>query len=262
MDLAPDLLLLVMAAAFLAGVIDAVSGGGGLLTLPALLASGVPPVAALATNKLQSSFGTAGTVFAYMRRGHIDVRRMAWPTLASFAGSAGGALAVTMIDPAFLRGLLPLLLIAIAIYVLAAPRMSEIDRHARAGPAWLLVAAGVIGAYDGFFGPGAGSFFTLTLVTIFGFGIIRAVAQTKLLNLASNLAALAVMAAGGHVLWAMGMAMAAANIAGGQIGARLVMRFGGSVVRPVLIVVSLALTARLLADPENPLTLAARRLLA
>lgn len=262
MELAPDLILLVLAAAFLAGIIDAVSGGGGLLTLPALLACGMPPVVALATNKLQSSFGTAGTVYAYMRRGHVDLRRMALPAVASFLGSAGGALAVMAINPGFLRGLLPILLIAIAVYVMVAPRMREVDRHSRAGPAWLIVMACAIGAYDGFFGPGAGSFFTLALVTIFGFGIIRAVAQTKLLNLASNVAALGVMAAGGHVLWGIGLAMAAVNVVGGQIGARLVMRFGGAVVRPVLIIVSLALTARLLADPGNPLTAAIRGWLA
>ncbi len=109
MQLAPEIVALLMAVAFVAGMIDAIAGGGGLLTIPALMAVGVPPVAALATNKLQSTFGTGGAVFAFARKGHIDLRRFALPAAAAFAGSAGGAFAVTQIDPAWLSGLVPIL---------------------------------------------------------------------------------------------------------------------------------------------------------
>jgi uncharacterized membrane protein YfcA len=254
MELGLDLTALLMAAAFIAGMIDAVAGGGGLITIPALLAAGVPPVQALATNKLQSSFGTAGAVIAFARRSHIDLRRLAVPALASFAGSALGAYLLTQIDPGFLAGALPVLLIAMAAYFLLAPRMSDEDRHSRAGLALLAAVALLIGCYDGFFGPGTGSFFTTALVALFGFGMIRAVAGAKLLNLASNLAGLIVLMAGGHVLWITGAAMALASIAGGQVGAHATMRFGTGVARPLLIVMSLTLTAKLLADPANPLT--------
>ncbi len=254
MEFGIEIIALLMAAAFVAGAIDAVAGGGGLITIPALLAAGVPPVAAIGTNKLQSTLGTAGAVLAFARKGHIDFRRFALPALAAFAGSAAGAYLLTRIDPAFLAGFLPLLLVAMAAYFLLAPRMSNEDRHSRAGPALLIAAATLIGGYDGFFGPGAGSFFTTALVALFGLGLIRAVAHTKLLNLASNLAGLLVLVAGGHVLWLTGLAMAAASIAGGQIGAHGAIRFGARAARPLLIAVSLALTAKLLADPANPLT--------
>jgi uncharacterized membrane protein YfcA len=192
-------------------------------------------------------------VLTYARRGHVDFRRFAWPTVAAFVGSAAGALLLTMADPAFLSAVLPILLVAMAMYFLFAPRMSDGDRHSLAGPAWLVAAAAAIGCYDGFFGPGTGSFFTTALVAVFGLGLIRAVAHTKLLNLASNLAGFLVLAAGGYVWWMLGLMMALASIAGGQIGAFAAMRFGAGAARPLLVAMSLALTGKLLAEPGNPL---------
>lgn len=256
MDLGIDIIALLVGVAFLAGTIDAIAGGGGLLTIPALLAAGLPPVAAIATNKLQSSFGTGGAVVAFARKGHIDFRRFALPALASFTGSATGAFLLTLIDPKFLSGLIPLLLIAMATYFLLAPKMTDEDRHVLAGPPMLLAMAFVIGGYDGFFGPGTGSFFITGLVAVFGLGVTRAVAHTKLLNFASNLAGLAVLIASGHVMWKVGLPMAVGAIAGGQVGAHTAIRFGASTVRPLLIVMCLGLTAKLLADPTNPLTAA------
>lgn len=253
MELGLDTNALLMTAAFVAGTIDAVAGGGGLITIPALLASGLPPVAALATNKLQSTFGTGGAVIAFARKGHIDLKRFAVPAIAAFVGSAMGAFVLTRIDPSFLAGFLPVLLIAIAVYYIFAPKMGNDDRHDRGGLALLIAVTGAIGFYDGFFGPGTGSFFTTALVALFGLGLIRAVAHTKLLNFASNLAGLGVLLLGGHVVWTTGLAMAVAGIAGGQVGAHIAIRFGARVARPLLIVVSLALTAKLLADPGNPL---------
>lgn len=253
MELAADVILFLMAAAFVAGFIDAMAGGGGLITLPALLAAGIPPVAALATNKLQSSFGTFTAFLTFARAGHVDLRRFAWPAAGSFLGAAAGAFAVQQIDSSFLAAFIPVLLIAMAIYFLAAPKMSEEDRHTRLGAAGLVLIAAAIGFYDGFFGPGTGSFFTTALVALAGLGVTRAVAHTKLLNFASNLAALIAMMAGGHVLWLLGLAMAAASIAGGRVGARAAIRFGGRAVRPLLVLMCVALTLKLLSDPANPL---------
>lgn len=255
MPLSPDLIALLMAAAFLAGAIDAVAGGGGLITIPALLAAGIPPVAAIATNKLQSTLGTTGAVIAFARKGHIDFRRFALPAAAAFLGSGLGAFLLTRIDSGFLAAILPVLLVAMAIYFLAAPRMGDDDRHSRAGPFALVAVAFFIGGYDGFFGPGTGSFFTTAIVAVFGLGLIRAVAHTKLLNLASNLAGFVVLMLGGHVLWLLGGAMAVASIAGGQLGAFAAIRFGARAARPLLVAISLALTAKLLTDPANPLGL-------
>lgn len=253
MEFSPEIIALLMAVAFVAGGIDAMAGGGGLLTIPALLAVGVPPVAAIATNKLQSAMGTTSAVVAFARRGHIDFRRFALPALGAFIGSVGGAWLLQRLDPSFLSGIIPVLLVAMAGYFVLAPRMSDEDRHHRIGPVALAGVITLIGAYDGFFGPGTGSFMTTALVALGGLGVVRATAQTKYFNLASNLAALAVMIAGGHVLWMAGLAMAVANILGAQIGAHAAMRFGGRAVRPVLVVICLALTVRLLADPANPL---------
>jgi len=258
MELGFDIIGLLMAAAFVASTIDAIAGGGGMITIPALLAAGIPPVSAIATNKLQSTFGTGGAVIAFARKGHIDFRRFALPAVASFVGSALGAFILTKVDPGFLSAVLPVLLIAMAIYFAVAPRMSDEDRHTRAGFPLLLAMVLVIGAYDGFFGPGTGSFFITTLVAVFGMGLIRAVAHTKLLNFASNLAGLAVLIAGGHVLWVLGLCMAVASIAGAQVGAYAAMRFGAGAARTLLIVMSLALTLKILVDPTNPLTAAAK----
>lgn len=254
MELGFEVIALLMAAAFVAGMIDAVAGGGGLITIPALLAAGVPPVAAIATNKLQSTFGTGGAVLAFARKGHIDLRRFALPALASFVGSGLGALTLTWVDPHFLSALLPLLLVAMAVYFVVGPRMTDEDRHSRAGAPLLIAIVFVIGCYDGFFGPGTGSFFITALVAVFGLGLIRAVAHTKLLNFASNLAGLAVLLAGGHVLWVTGIGMAVASVAGGQAGAYAAMRFGAGAARPLLVIMSLALTGKLLWNPANPLT--------
>lgn len=253
MHLTVEIIALLALVAFVAGFIDAMAGGGGLLTIPALLAAGIPPVSAIATNKLQGCFGTGGAFLAFAWRGHVDFRRFAWPAAAAFAGSALGAFVLQRIDPSFLAAFIPLLLIGIAIYFVAGPRMSDEDRHARLGATGLCAATAAIGFYDGFFGPGTGSFFTTLLVALAGLGLVRAIAHTKFLNFVTNVAGLSVMMAGGKVIWTLGLAMAVASVAGNQAGAYAAMRFGGKGVRPLLVVMSLALTAKLLSDPGNPL---------
>ena len=254
MELATEWIVFLMAVAFVAGTIDALAGGGGLLTVPALLAAGIPPVAAIATNKLQSSFGTASAVYAFARKGRIDFRRFARPALAAFVGSALGAWTLQRLNPDFLEGFIPVLLLLMVLYFLVAPKATEEDRHSVLGPAALAGVVAVIGFYDGFFGPGTGSFLTTALVALFGMGLVSATAHTKFLNLASNVAAVATLIIGGHVLWTIGLLMALASIAGGQLGAHLALGVGSRVIRPLLVTMSLLLTAKLLSDPSNPLT--------
>ncbi|MGY0613012.1 MULTISPECIES: TSUP family transporter [unclassified Luteimonas] len=253
MEFGFEVLALLALAAFVAGTIDALAGGGGLITIPALMAAGIPPVQAIATNKLQSSFGTAGAVLAFARQGRIDFRRFLWPAVGAFTGSVGGAIAIQLVDPSFLAGLVPVLLVAMAAYFLLGPKASETERHARLGHAALVTIMFAIGFYDGFFGPGTGSFMATALVALFGMGLVSATAHTKFLNLASNVAALATLIVGGQVLWLVGLVMAVASIAGGQLGAHLALRVGGKAIRPLLVVMSLALTVKLLLDPDNPL---------
>ncbi len=254
MEFGFEVLALLALAAFVAGTVDALAGGGGLITIPALMAAGIPPVQAIATNKLQSSFGTTSAVLAFARQGRIDFRRFLWPAVAAFAGSVGGAIAIQLVDPSFLAGLVPVLLVAMAAYFLLGPKASEAERHARLGHAALVTLMFALGFYDGFFGPGTGSFMATALVALFGFGLVSATAHTKLLNLASNVAALVTLVIGGQVLWTVGLVMAVASIAGGQLGAHLALgRAGARVIRPLLVVMSLVLTVKLLMEPGNPL---------
>ncbi len=253
MDLSLDIFALLVAVAMAAGFVDAIAGGGGLLTVPAMLAAGIPPVAALGTNKVQSCFGTSMACFTYLRAGHIRPAEMALPVALAFSGAAAGAVAVQWIDPTILAALVPALLVAVAAYVLLSPRMADVDRHQRVGAVGYGVAAGVVGFYDGFFGPGAGAFYTVSLIALMGFGLMRATANAKLLNVASNLASVVVLGLGGKVLWPLGLAMAVAAMVGGRLGSIAALRFGGNLIRPFLVVVSLALTVKLLVDPANPI---------
>jgi len=255
MELTAEILLFLAGAGFIAGIIDAMAGGGGMITLPALLASGFPPLAAVGTNKLQSTIGTGGAAYAFARGGHMDIRRYWPPVAAAFAGSALGAIAVQRVSPAFLAALIPILLVAISLYFLLSPPASEADRHSRLGIFGLSLLIGAVGFYDGFFGPGTGTFYTTIFLTLGGLGLLRATAQTKAANFASNVSGLAVMIGGGHVVWIAGLVMAAANFIGAQIGSHLAMRFGGRLIRPLLILMSLALTAKMVMDPKNPIHL-------
>lgn len=253
MELSVEVIALLSTVALAAGFIDALAGGGGLLTLPALLACGVPPIAALATNKLQSTLGTGGAFFAFWRKGHIDFKRFALTGVGALIGAFTGGVAVQFIDPSFLNAMVPLMLIGIGFYFLLAPKMSDADRHAMLGPRGLGLIAFIIGFYDGFFGPGTGSFFTTALVMLGGLGLVRAIAHTKFLNFLTNIAALFAMISGGHVLWLLGGCMACGNILGNQLGAHTAMRFSGRGVRPLLVIMSFLLTIKLLSDPQNPL---------
>lgn len=242
----PWIIAALTATAVLTGFIDAIAGGGGLIMMPALLFAGVPPIQALGTNKLQSMFGTATAFRNFAAKGLVDWRAHKGTIAMVFGGASIGVIAVQSIDPGALRLIIPLLLIAIALYVIASPRMDDEDAHERVGARGYAPVAGAIGAYDGFFGPGTGSFFTASLVGLRGLGLTRATALTKLLNLASNIASVIFFALGGKILWLLGLSMAAGAMLGGYIGSHTAMRFGARVIRPLLVTLSLALTARLL----------------
>lgn len=244
--LAETFALLVLAA-FLAGFIDAIAGGGGLVTLPALLLGGVDPLAALGTNKLQSLFGSGSASVSYASKGHVDLRDLAPTALLAFAGAMFGALGALVLPTDVIETLLPFLLIAIALYFALKPGLTDTDAERRVSPVvFAAVLVPLIGAYDGLFGPGTGSFFMLAFVTLAGFGILRATAHTKFLNFASNVGAFVVFALSGSVLWQLGLAMGAAQFVGARIGATFAMRFGARLIRPLLVIVCLALAIRLL----------------
>jgi uncharacterized membrane protein YfcA len=246
MDFGPETYAILTIVAFIAGFIDAIAGGGGLLTVPAMLSAGIPPVAALATNKLQSSFSSATSTLSFSRKGMIDWRTY-WPQIIVILILSGiGSLAVQSIETDALEVIVPGLLVAVAAYVLLSPRMSDEDVHHRLSANAYMPVGGAIGFYDGFFGPGTGSFFATSLVSLRGLGLIRATAHTKAFNFASNLGSLIIFLATGHTLILLGLCMAIGAASGAWTGSHTAIRFGAKVIRPVLVTICLALTAKLL----------------
>ena len=246
----PLILLALAAVGMLAGFVDAVAGGGGLIGIPALLFAGLPPVAALATNKFQGVVGTAMAAMTYWRRGYVDLRSLLPAILLTFAGSLCGALIVRKIDTSLLTAAVPIALIAIALYFLFAPNLNDRERAPRLPFARFVPLMGlIIGFYDGIFGPGTGSFMTIAFVTLFGLGLTRATGHTKVLNFTSNLAALVIFIPAGDVVWPAAIAMAFGQLLGGYIGARTGIRFGARIIKPLVVVVSIALAFKLLFFP-------------
>lgn len=249
-----EVLALLAAAGLIAGFVDSIAGGGGLLTVPALLWAGLTPAQALATNKLQSCFGSFSATLKFVRSGELDPRAIKKMIVCTFIGAALGALLVQTINPDFLRSAIPVMLVGIAIWLLVQPKAGEIDAHQRIGTtAFALTAAAGIGFYDGVFGPGTGTFFAIAFVSLLGFNLKKATAHTKALNFTSNVAALLMFLAGGQIVWVVGLAMGVGQYVGAQIGAHLVVRNGAKLVRPVLVTASLAITAKIVISDENNL---------
>ena len=245
--LALDTLLLLVAVAGLAGMIDAIAGGGGLLALPAILWAGLPPVQALATNKLQGTFGTLTASYHFVRSGEIDLARLRIPIVMTFVGSAAGTLAVQHLGSDLLGQIVPSLLIAFALYFLFSPRIGDQDAHHRISHGLFGLTIGfAVGFYDGFFGPGTGSFFAAAFVLLLGYNLRRATAGTKVLNFTSNIASLIFFALAGQVVWQVGLPMGLAQMGGAWLGSHLVIRHGTRLIRPLLVTVSLAISLRLL----------------
>jgi uncharacterized membrane protein YfcA len=246
-------LLALAATAVLAGCLDAIAGGGGLITVPALMLAGLDPASAVATNKLQGTFSTGSSALAFARAGRIDLSM--WPfALSAALGGMAGAMLLRLVPSSFLGAVMPALLLAIALYFGLSRTPGDADRKQRiSAPAFALGPVLAIGIYDGLFGPGAGSFYLFGLVALLGFGLTRATAGTKLLNLASNASSLALYLASGLVDWRAGAVMAAGAFAGAQIGSRLALAHGARLIRPLVVLVCCAMAIRLALDPASPL---------
>ncbi|MEU1391551.1 MULTISPECIES: TSUP family transporter [unclassified Nonomuraea] len=241
--------VVLLAAAAGAGWVDAVVGGGGLVQLPALLMTGMPPVQAMATNKFSSVFGTASAAVAYARSTKID-RQVALPGAALAVVSAGlGAWAAAAISADVLRPVVMVVLLGVAAFVTLRPSMGAVPQpHLRtdARVVAAVAAAGVgIAFYDGIMGPGTGTFLIIAFTTILGLDFVAASASAKIINVGTNLGALAVFGLQGHVQWALGLGMALCNVAGAQLGARMAIRRGTAFVRVVLLCVVVAMVIRL-----------------
>jgi uncharacterized membrane protein YfcA len=233
-----------MAAGGSAGFVDSIAGGGGIITLPALLAAGLPPTLALGTNKLQSSFGSLTASVRYGAAGLVRPGDMAPGILATAAGAGLGALAVGAIDAGLLRFLVPSLLLGILLFLALRPRfgLQGGARKLPLLPFW--IGSGlVLGFYDGFFGPGTGTFWAMALVGLAGLDLREATARTKVVNFASNLVSLAIFATAGSVVVAVGLAMGAAEVAGAWAGSRMVLKRGAGLVRGMTLGVTAAMIA-------------------
>lgn len=244
-----ETLLLLLAAGFVAGFMDAVAGGGGLVTVPILLLAGANPLTALATNKIQGLFGSATAALAYARGGHVNLRDQSGLALIAFGASIVGALLVSVLPTDWIRLILPVLLIGIAVFFATKKGLGDLDRARRISPA--LFAATMVplcGAYDGLLGPGAGSFYMLAFVSLAGYGILKATAHTKLLNFASNAGALLAFAFVATPWWFTGIAMGLAQVAGAHAGARLAQKKGARLIKPLLVITSVTLGLKLLWD--------------
>ena len=234
--------IIVSLASALAGFVDAIVGGGGLILLPALFATypSTPPAFLLGTNKSASVWGTAISAWQYGRKVQLPWRAMMPAAAVGMLGSLAGAWAVTLISPDFLRKLLPLVLIGVLAYTLARKEMGRDHTPRFSGRAETIVACSIgliIGFYDGFFGPGTGSFFVFLFVRLMGYDFLNASASAKLLNLATNIAALVLFTLKGYVWWHLAVPMAIANVLGAVLGTHMALRHGTGFVRAVFIIV-------------------------
>lgn len=217
--------LLFLATGIFAGFIDAIAGGGGIITIPVLLASGMPPHVALATNKLQGTFGSGMASLNFIRKGFISWSEVMLGVVYTFIGAALGTYAILLINPSMLSKVIPVMLVLIFIYTLFSPKMGENDRHAYLGNHLFFLIFGLgIGFYDGFLGPGTGTFWTIALVTLLGLNLKKATAQTKVMNFTSNIVSLAVFLWSGNVLFVVGFLMGFGQLIGAYVGSNMVIK--------------------------------------
>ena len=244
----PLVVALLSVTALLAGTVDAIAGGGGLITLPALLTAGLPPHIALGTNKGQSVWGSAAALFTFWRMGRVDRRQALYAFPLGLVGSLLGAELVLLIAPGQLRPVVIAMLIGAAVLLLVRKPSRDEDAPTRKGQVIAGVLAFTIGAYDGFFGPGTGTFLIVGFVALCGKSLVRATADAKVVNFASNLAAVASFARAGTVMWQLALPMAIGQLCGGVIGAKLAMKGGAKLIRVMVLLVSGALVAKLVYD--------------
>lgn len=241
-----NMLATLAAVAFFAGFFDAIAGGGGLITLPALLLTGIDPVVAIGTNKFQAAAATVSAAIAFAKKRLVEWREVRWLIPLAMGGGMLGALFVSWLDKRWLEMAVPVLLMGVAIYFLFTPTMRETGGKARLSIlAFSLTIAPLLGFYDGIFGPGVGSFFMIGWILLCGLPMMRAISFTKVGNAACNIGALSVFMAKGAVLWPVAITMAVAAFAGAQLGARCAVRVGPRLIRPMMVVVCCALAIKL-----------------
>lgn len=239
-------IVMLSVTGFAAGFVDSIAGGGGLISLPALLSVGVPPHIALGTNKLQSMLGASFATANYARQGLITRDGTTLGVAVTAGSSFAGAFLVSRVSADLLVRMIPWLLAAIFVYVWVSPKIGHAKKNARIGVGvFYAFFGGLLGLYDGFFGPGTGSFWTIAHVLLLGFTLPHAIGHTKVMNLTSNAAALVFFASHGSVAWIVGLCMGGANIAGALIGSTLAIKKGAGFIRIFFLLAVGATIARL-----------------
>lgn len=246
--MSPDLVLIVLAA-FGAGLVDAMVGGGGLIQLPALLTAypATPPAILLGTNKFASIFGTGSAILRFARGVRIPWRVLLPLVPVVFLGALAGALVATAVPPQIFRPLVPVMLAVVLIYVVWRKDLGAAHAPLHITRSRTLLAAvllGAVGFYDGFFGPGTGSFFMFLLIRLYGFDFLHSAASARVLNVATNAGALLWFGSQLELLWLVAILMAIANVSGAVLGTSLALKHGSAFVRRIFILVVVMLIAR------------------
>ncbi|MGB0958909.1 MAG: TSUP family transporter [Halocynthiibacter sp.] len=246
-EVSAEILALLILAGFLAGFVDAIAGGGGLVALPVMLFAGATPIEALSTNKVQGLFGAGSAAVTYARAGHVDWRDQAKPFFIAVLAGVLGAILTSKLPVEFVRQMLPFALIGIALFFALKPNLDDSARHARIGlGAFTVTFVPLVGFYDGLIGPGAGAFYMLAFVGFAGLGILEATARTKVANFGSNIGGMLAFAVFAAPWWGVGLAMGVAQIFGARVGAKLAMKKGAKLIKPLLIFMSIAMAIKLL----------------
>ncbi|MEH6548734.1 MAG: TSUP family transporter [Pseudomonadales bacterium] len=236
--------------AFIAGLFSAIAGAGGMITLPLLLWAGLPPINAIATNKVQSTMGTMSSTLNFFRKKQLDFTHLKYGMCFALLGSLTGVWVLRQLGNDVLVSLLPVLLILAALYFLVSPTISDQQSKQRIShKRFNVVVGGGMGFYGGFFGPGMATFYALAYVSLLGYNAVKATAHTKPLVLVTNGSAALVFIITGDVIWDLAIAMAAAQIIGARLGSNMVLSHGAAIVRPALIVGSMAMAIKLLFFP-------------
>ena len=242
-----ELLMLLFLIAAVAGWVDTLAGGGGLITVPTLLLTGMSPSMAIATNKLQGSMGTFVASLYFVRTQFVCLNEMKGMITLTFIGSVLGSWLLLQIDSNKLVLFLPFLLMAMGLYVLLSPNFNDEQKQQKLSRfCFILLLCPLLGFYDGFFGPGTGSLMALAFVSVLGFGLSKGTAQAKILNLTSNVAALLYFIIFGEVAWVIGGVMAVGQLLGSSIGARMVMSKGARLIKPVVVIVCFGMSINIL----------------
>ncbi|GLP96931.1 sulfite exporter TauE/SafE family protein [Paraferrimonas sedimenticola] len=247
--LEPDIWLVLSVVAFIAGFIDAIAGGGGLLTIPALLTSGLPPHLALGTNKLAATFGSATASFTFYKKQLFKPQIWITALFTTFVGALLGTFAVHYLDPSVLDKGLPMIVLATAVYTLFSKRPNEEEHQPPTNAEGLKTKQTfqgfTLGFYDGFAGPGTGAFWTVSNMAIYKLNILWASGMAKAMNFVSNATSLAAFIYLGHVNWLLGVSMGVCIMAGAFLGAHSAIRFGANFIRPIFISVVIVIAAKL-----------------